>query len=499
MLKILSVRRDYFASRRNRPACVLGSRPRISLAIGALLCAALPSVASAQTAPGQAPRHTPYFALYEALGKPEGWKISGTVRPRYEALGGQFRPVPAPASNDLFSLQSTLFAEYDTGPVRIGGEVFDARAYFQRRGSNSIATTEVNALELGQAYLGFDLEDAAGAGTVSTLTVGRFTQNVGSRRLIARNQFRNTINAFTGIAYDWQNAEKDKLRLFYTLPHTREPFDRPGLLSNSVAWDHEGLDTQLFGGIVTKSGVLGGIMEAYGFGLLERDSGSQLEGIQTRDRRLFTPGLRFFRAPKAGQFDHEVEAIYQAGTARNTNAVTDVTDVPVSAYFVHAEAGYTFDMAWTPRIALHYDQASGDDRNPDRNTRFDTLYGARRFDYGPTSLYGAVQRANLISPGVRFEFVPTADLDFFVDYRGLWLENPTDSFAATGVRDRTGRSGTYAGQQIEGRVRYWPVPRSMLVDVGVAYLVKGDVLRNAPNAPRTGDTIYGSVTTTFFF
>lgn len=468
--------------------------------VGALApVAAFAQGAPTQVAPGQPTRQTPYFALYEALGKPEGWKISGTVRPRYEALGGQFRPSPAPASNDLFSMQTTLFAEYDTGPMRIGGELFDSRAYFQRRGSSSIATTEVNALELGQAYLGFDLEDAVGPGTVSTLTVGRFTQNIGSRRLIARNQFRNTINAFTGIAYDWQNAGKDRLRVFYTLPHTREPFDRDGILSNSVEWDHEGLDTQLFGGIFTKSGVLGGIFEAYGFGLIERDSGSQLEGIQTRDRRLFTPGVRLYRAPKAGGFDHELEAVYQTGTARNSTAVTDVTDVPVSAYFVHAEAGYTFDMAWTPRLSLHYDHASGDDRNPDRNTRFDTLYGARRFDYGPTSLYGAVQRANLISPGIRFEFAPSVDLDVFVDYRGLWLESPTDSFAATGVRDRTGRSGSYAGQQIEGRVRHWVVPRSMLVDVGLAYLVKGDVLRDAPNAPDTGDTVYGSVTTTFFF
>ncbi|GLS59477.1 alginate export family protein [Methylobacterium haplocladii] len=455
--------------------------------------------ASTQVAPGQQLKQTPYFALYEALGKPDGWKISGTIRPRYDGLGGQFRPSPSPATNDLFSMQMTLFAEYDTGPVRIGGEIFDSRAYFQRRNSNSIATTEVNALELGQAYLGFDLEDAVGAGTVSTLTVGRFTQNIGSRRLIARNQFRNTINAFTGIAYDFQNAEKDKLRLFYTLPHYRLPDDRAGILSNSVEWDHEGFDAQLFGGIFTKANVLGGILEAYGYGFLERDDGTQLEGIQTRDRRLFTPGFRLFRAPKAGQFDHELEAIYQTGIARNTTAVTDVTDVPVSAYFVHAEAGYTFDVPWVPRLSLHYDHASGDGRSDGSYNRFDTLFGARRFDYGPTSLYGAVQRANLISPSVRLEISPNADWDFYVDYRGLWLEDPTDSFASTGVRDRTGQSGRFAGQQIETRARHWLVPRSVLVDAGVAYLIKGSFLENAPNAPRTGDTIYGYLTTTFFF
>jgi hypothetical protein len=288
--------------------------------------------------------------------------------------------------------------------------------------------------------------------------------------------------------------------VFYTLPHFREPTDRAGILSNSVEWDHEGLDAQLFGAIFTKANIFGGIWETYGYGFIERDDGTQLEGIQTRDRRLFTPGFRLYRVPQAGQFDHELEAIYQIGTARNSTAITDVTDVPVSAYFLHAEGGYTFDAPWTPRISVHYDHASGDGRSPNSFGRFDTLFGARRFDYGPTSLYGAVQRANLISPGVRFEIAPSADWDFFVDYRGLWLEDRTDSFAATGVRDRTGQSGNFAGQQIEGRARHWLVPGSVLVDTGVAYLIKGRFLETAPNAPRnTGDTIYGYLTTTFFF
>jgi len=452
-----------------------------------------------QVAPGQTLKLTPYFALYEALGKPDGWRINGSIRPRYEALGGQFRPSPAPRSNDLYSMQMTLFAEYDTGPVRIGGEIIDARAYFQRRNSNSIATTEVNAFELSQAYLGFDLEDSLGAGTVSTLTAGRFTQNVGSRRLIARNQFRNTINSFTGVAYDWQNAERDRLRVFWTMPHYRLPDDRLGILSNSIEFDHEGLDAQLFGAIFTKSNVLGGILEGYGYGFVERDEGRQLEGIQTRNRKLFTPGFRFYRVPTPGQFDHEFEAIGQIGYARNTTAITDTLDVPVEAYFIHAEGGYTFEHPWEPRISVHYDLASGDSRKNTTYTRFDTLFGARRFDYGPTSLYGPVQRANLNSPGVRLEVAPGVDWDAFVDYRALFLQNPTDSFAATGVRDRTGRSGTFAGHQFEGRLRYWLVPRSVVVDLGAAYLLKGDVLEAAPNAPRTGDTIYGYLTTSIFF
>lgn len=450
-------------------------------------------------APGQALQLKPFFALYEALGKPDGWKIYGTFRPRYEALGGQFRPSPAPATNDLLSMLTTVFAEYDAGPFRIGGELFDSRAYLQRRGSNSIATTEVNAVELGQAYIGFDLEDAVAAGTVSTLQVGRFTQNVGSRRLIARNQFRNTLNAFTGIAYEIQNENLDQFRMFYTLPHYRLPDNRADILANAIEWDQESFDQQLFGAIFTKAKVFGGIFETYGYGFIEKDENRQLAGIQTRDRRLFTPGFRFYKPPTLGEYDHELEAIYQTGQARNTTAITDVRDVPVSAYMVHAEGGYTFKQPWAPRIAAFYDQASGDSRNPNTYTRFDTLFGARRFDFGPTSLFGAVQRANLMSPGVKLEIAPDPIWDAFVSYRGLWLEERTDSFATTNVRDATGRSGTFAGQQIEGRVRYWAVPRSILIDAGAAYIIKGEFLRNAPNAPDTGDTVYGYLSTTFFF
>jgi len=440
----------------------------------------------------------PLLSLHEALGKPDNFKISGTFRPRAEGIADQFRPAPFPKDDIFASFLATLFAEYDTGKVKIGGELFDSRGYLQQRNSSAF-TTEVNAFELGQAYLDFDLSEGTGAGSRSSLTVGRFTKNVGSRRLVSRQQFRNTINAFTGVSFDWQGADKDRLTLLWTMPHTRLPDDGLGILGNQIEFDRESLDLQLFGGSYTFANVFGGSLEVYGYGLYEQDSGTGLRSVQTRDRRLFTPGIRLARVPKPGQFDYDLEAIYQTGLARETAAAADTRDLDVSAYFVHAEAGYTFDAAWLPRVALQYDQASGDSANRSTFTRFDTLFGARRFEYGPTSLYGPVQRANLISPAVRFEITPSPTWDAFVAYRPLFLENPTDSFAATQVRDRSGRSGRFAGQQLEARLRYWLVPNAMLLDTGVAYLIKGDFLRNAPNAPDTGNTFYGYLNTTIFF
>lgn len=425
--------------------------------------------------------------LYDALGSPSDWIVSGTFRVRDEAIADQFRPAPVPRSDHFLSFRTTLFAEYTHGPVHLGAELFDSRGYGQRPGS-SVGTTEVNAVELGQAYVAVDLGEGAGTAAPGRVTVGRFTMDDGSRRLIARNQFRNTINAFTGARLDWREGE-GAVRLFWTMPQIRQPDDVQGVRDNVVRWDRETTDLQFFGGSYTRQGVLGGSLEVYGYGLAERDS----PRLATRNRRLFTPGVRLYRAPKAGRLDYDLEGIYQTGHARASTRPTDLADLSVSAGFVHAEAGRSFAAPWSPRLAVQYDQASGDKGRPGRFSRFDTLFGARRGEYGPTSLWGPVQRANLHSPAVRLEVTPDSRWDGFVAVRGLWLDQPTDSFAATGVRDPRGLSGTYAGTQVEGRARYWLMPKFARLEGGAAWLDKGRFLKTAPNAPKDGNPAYGYV------
>jgi hypothetical protein len=460
---------------------------RVSIITTAALACLLSAPALAQSAPDT---DNP---LHEAIGAPDNLKLSGTFRIRMEGIDNQFRPVPA-AENDAFlSMRTTLFAEYDASPIKIGAELFDSRGYLEKKNS-TVGTTEINALELGQAYIGVELGAALGAGTKSSITAGRFTMDIGSRRLVARNQFRNTINSFTGVRFDWQDAAKNTVRLFWTMPQSRLPNTTAEIQDNKVEWDRESTDLQFFGGSFTKAGVFGGTLEVYGYGLTERDSPE----LQTKNRHLFTPGIRLARRPKPGTFDYEFEGIYQTGHERATTAVTDRTPLDVSAYFVHAEVGHTFTGAWSPRVALQYDRASGDGPGG-TYTRFDTLFGARRGEYGPTSLYGAVQRANLSSPGVRLEVTPSKRLDAFVAYRALWLLDATDSFASTSVRDKTGQSGKFAGHQLEARVRYWLVPKVARLEAGAAYLFKGSFLKDAPNAPDDGDTRYGYVDLTFAF
>lgn len=425
--------------------------------------------------------------LAEALGAPDDLAISATVRARVEGIDGQFRPSPASA-DAMFSLRTTVAVEYDAGPVRFGGELWDARAYGEGPNS-SITTSDVNTVELVQAYAKIELGDwrKGAKGGKGLLTLGRQTMDIGSRRLVARNRFRQTTNGFTGADLEWTTHGGARLQAFWTMPQIRRPDDLPSLRDNAVKFDLETTRVQFFGAHATLPHVLGGVLETYGYRLAEQDGDNR----PTRNRRLWTLGARAFARPATGKWDHDVEGAWQFGTARRSAGAADVTDLDVSAWFLHAEAGYTLKGGWKPRVAALFDTASGDGGKAGHYGRFDTLYGARRFDFGPTALYGALQRTNIISPGVRLEAVPDKRTDVMVSYRAMWLENPRDSFATTGVRDARGASGRFAGHQAEARLRHWLVPEVLQAETGGAVLFKQGFLRNAPNAPTSGDSIYG--------
>ncbi len=412
--------------------------------------------------------------------------LDATIRIRGEAIDNQFRPGVVDSDAALF-FRSNLFAEYDTGPVRIGAELEDSRVYFERR-HGSIGTNEVDALEPIQAYIALDLASR------TTLQLGRFTMDLGSRRLVARPIWRNASTSFTGARFDWKSAGGDKLTAFWTMPQTRLPEDSDGVHRNGFELDRERGARQLFGASATRANVLGGTAELYSYRLVERDA----PGFATRNRRLWTSGVHFARTAGAGKIDYDVEAAWQTGTTRLSTAATDLVDHQVSAWLVHGTIGKTFAGGWTPRIALNADYASGDTAASGYG-RFDTLFGDTVFEFGPPNLYGAVTRLNLVSIELRAEAKPNKRIELMASIRPLWLASATDSFANTSVRDPAGNAGHYAGTQLDSRIRYWLRPDRIRMSAGVATLFKGRFLRTAANAPATGDTHYGFLETTLSF
>ena len=98
--------------------------------------------------------------LQAAIGNPSDFKLTGSVRVRHELLDGQPR-VGLRSEDEQLALRSTLAAEYRTGAFRIGGELFDSRAYLDKPGS-AISANEVNTFELVQAYVAADWKNPFG-------------------------------------------------------------------------------------------------------------------------------------------------------------------------------------------------------------------------------------------------------------------------------------------------------------------------------------------------
>ena len=413
------------------------------------------------------------------------------MRLRYETVDGQVRP-GFNASDDLLDLRTIVAATYKSGPFRAGAEVYDSRSWLGNS-RTPISTNEVNALELVSAWVGADFTNPFGAGTSLAVRAGRMQIDLNSRRLVAADDYRNTTNGFTGLRADI-GVKSVKATLIYVLPQQRRPDDLSSVLDNKVRFDHEGFDQVLWGGIVSRPKTLGAATVELGFFHLgEHDT----TGRPTRDRSLNTIDARVIRNPGAGVIDYELEGIYQLGRI-STSTLTGAPRVPVSAWFMHADVGYTFADAWKTHIMAELDAASGD-KAGGNYTRFDSLFGMRRADLGPVGLYNVVARTNVITPGVRIETVPSKRIDLMMSYRLLWLAEATDAFSGTGVRDATGSSGRFAGQQFDARVRTWIVPERLRFEVDGVWLAKGRFLTSAPNAPSSGDSKYLSLNLTAAF
>ncbi|MEQ1579013.1 MAG: alginate export family protein [Steroidobacteraceae bacterium] len=449
------------------------------------LFGAVSSVSAAEAAPKP-------WNLHDAVGAPANLQLSGSIRTRLETLSGQSRVGLDPRFN-LVSLRSNVFAEYYQDWFRIGGELWDSRAYPQEP-TSGVGSNDVNALEFVQAYVGADFGAPFGKGSSATAQLGRFVLNLGSRRVVAADDYRNTTNGYSGLRVDLKSAGGASATLIYTEPQVRLPDALPGVLRNDVKLDRESSDLVLWGGIAAVPKLLPfATIEGSWFGVRERDR----PDLATRDRNLHTGGLRLFRDPKAGTVDFELEGIHQTGTVRASTAANAAL-LDVSASFYHVEAGYQWAAGSKPHLAFEYDYASGDDGDA-KFGRFDTLFGMRRGDLAPSGLYNAIGRTNLQALGLRLEATPTARLDYMASYRALWLASRTDSFSTTGVRDATGRSGDFGGHQFDGRLRYWVIPRSLRFEVDAVILAKGRFLDRAPNAPQTGDTRFLSVNITSQF
>jgi len=419
--------------------------------------------------------------------------LSGNVRVRQEYLAGQYRP-GYDADDQMLAMRSDFLAQWKHEGWTLAAMLSDSRAYETATGSY-LTANEVNALEPVQLSVQRDFAAPFGAGSSATVLLGRFLLNVGSRRLVASDEFRNTPQGSTGFFTDLHFSNHTQWSLFYVLPQQRRPDDFASLLDNKVELDHSGSDQQMWGTLLSRPDLLPGgtLGEILYVGFREKDHGARA----TRDRDLHSFSLRALHAPATSRADFEVEGIYQTGNVSSGTSAS-AARLDVEAYMLHASAGYSFDTAWKPRLSLQFDYATGDGTGKDYQ-RFDTLFGMRTADFAPSGIYGMVGRTNIQLTGLRFEAKPSPRLDFYATGFWLWAADRHDNFSTSGIGDPSGNSGSYAGYQFDGRARYWIVPQKLRAQLNMVWVQRGELLQDAPNASPHGNPLFGALALTWSF
>jgi hypothetical protein len=166
-------------------------------------------------------------------------------RSRYETIDDTPR-AGVGSSDRAFEMQTSMFVDVGRGKVRFSGELQDDRTELNDSQS-LISTSFVNTLEPLQANLTWNFSAMLEQGHTGSLKVGRFTMDVGRRRLVARSGTRNTMSSFTGVNWQWRGEGGRNAQVFVVTPMRILPSDRASLLANDEELDRGNRNTTFRG------------------------------------------------------------------------------------------------------------------------------------------------------------------------------------------------------------------------------------------------------------
>ncbi|BCS35521.1 hypothetical protein TBR22_A47540 [Luteitalea sp. TBR-22] len=393
------------------------------------------------------------------------------LRSRYEHRVDDYRrPVSSVDDVVLWRTRLYLGVKKGLGPLRFAMELVDSR---RSGGQFAPDEREVNLVEPIQAYAELYFASGAGKGRPVSIKAGRQAFEYLDRRLLARNEWRNTSNTFDGLrATVGKSSAAWQLDLLAVRPVRR-------LMSGLDDPD----ETQWLAGALLElrrwSRVA--ILQPYYLHLSQDVTrpGSRI------DRDVPTIGLRSYGLIGRSGLDWDVDVAGQFGDDRPRRN-------RASAFVV--EGGYSPRHAWKPRFSANYTYASGD-RSPGdlSSNRFERLFGFAR----PFSASDYIQWENIQAQKARLEITPTPSLRIDTGLSAYWLASATDRWNVAGLRDPTGRSGTHMGNEFDVRVRF-PVTARVGLNLGYAVFRPGGFTRSVSGRADTSHMPYAEVTLNAF-
>lgn len=397
--------------------------------------------------------------LKTAMNLPDFVDLGIENRTRFESYDHPWRSTQKSGDGRTDSqmvVRSRVRVGLGNGPFRLLFEGQDSRAYWSNDRGDFVNNTTVNEWDILQLFGSMTLENVAGSGLRTDVHFGRMTLDFGRRRYIARNDFRNTTNAFDGVHWQLGQGKTWRFRAFLVEPVIRNQVRLDEQHANSVFWGTYA-ESQHFPWLN---------VNVYYFGLNDQPTAKN-----TLQRKYGTYGLRLFKAPAISEFDYEFEGAIQTGHLGNVDHF---------AYNPNAEAGYTFNLPWAPRLLVQYTYASGT-RTPggSQNQDFDPLFGARNFDLIPAGSFGPFFRSNISSPGWRLIIQPAPEWTLQIKQRFWYLAQSRAVYTGGLVQDPTGGSGNYLGHDLSLRVQ-WAVSQNLDIDAGYDHWFKGSYFDRLP-------------------
>ena len=387
-------------------------------------------------------------------------------RTRYEYRENDYRPSATKTGfredpDNLWLLRTrAYFGVKDIlDPLRFAVEFQDSRAYnsiYSRTDANT------NEFEIIQGYAELYFDNVFGHNHPLSIRAGRQSLELLDRRLMGNNQFRNTTNNFEGFRVQLgKNQNSWHLDTFALKPVERLKYN----------FDQHDEDTWIYGGVLNLRQWSEFItIQPYFFGRkVDGDPTNANNAFRKADSDIYAPGLRVYGLFGSSGFDFDADINKQFGRfgsltgSKNKPATYSQALRQHDALAYSLELGYSFDHDWKPRVSAYYGFGTGDKSSADNiNQRFDAFYGFNQ----PWSRNDYFSWDNIHAPKARLEFTPYKDVRIDTGYNAYWQESETGGWNRAGLRDTTGKSGSFLGHEFDIRVRHQLNP---YVDWSVSY------------------------------
>lgn len=316
------------------------------------------------------------------------------------------------------------------------------------------AANQVDDFDLHQAYI--TVHEILGSGF--DIKAGRQEFKYGKKRLIDAPTWSNRIRSFDGGALHYQNGG-----IWGDL-----------LYGQDVKYDDDQFNYSRSEEFLT--GLYGGYQKHKTAPLVEMYFLTLKDIKGTNDILRYTAGARLQTSIAEGTV-LEIEIPYQFG---HTGSAT-VPKKEIKAYAFHIDVTKNWESArWKPKLAVAYDEASGDqDPDDSANNTFIPLYQSTHDPYGLLDFF---RWQNVRNPEVSMTFSPTEKFRFTPQADFFWLNSKFDAWynsSGSAVRSKTsGERGYYVGSELALRA-YYEFNKNLKFESGYAHFFPGGYVKDS--------------------